>query len=607
MSRQVEVAGSAAVAAITLFLAPATVVAQPPEVPIREPGATVPAGREDFVGAVQTDEKSLGVARIHDRYGDLVRRETRRVGGEPLVEHFLYDSTGAEIGRAQQLTEDAFHSYLRRLGLGQATAAASAAESAAQRSKSELPWGSVVSEKTADGDETRIDVFGQRMKVTRISGSDGEVRIEDDWGGIRTDVHRSLPFFRENHGVRHGRGVVHVKDGLGTVAEVVVDGEGNPREVHYADNLLVRYHYRADDLQSAPSIGAALNRVWLELVDLRTGITVLDSRLVPNELRRTFRLGRVGATYVEASVDERLFATVDLAESGVYALLPLEDGEIWRRAVVGGTDLPLFRTEVDYRADLVRVTFTMPSFTVEIPRKATSEEPFRLLFPERLDLPLVDGGHVDSGVLEGVVVREKPESAFQLSANQQDESEPHDIGYMEVVNVVGQRWTIGIRRWHRPGRRQPGRQRRWAPGSQAVNRITQAALNQAKTRVERDTCRALFRADERAANPAGIAPGFWNDPSEILRAARYVVGGAFCTGDEPAYTRAFARGVQPVIHLCQPFFRTRSFPAGAGRTMSRAGVLIHEARHVTGRQHAPNDTSLSVADYNAAISGNCSA
>lgn len=568
MQKHREVADFVAVAAITLLLVPAAAAAQQANVPTQGPGAAAQVSREDVPGAIETDEQSLGVARIYDRYGDLVARESRRVDGESLVEHFLYDSTGGEIGRAQQLTEDEFRSYLRRLGLGHGTAAASAAASGAQRAESEFPWGSVVSETTADGEETRIDIFGHRMKVTRVFGSDRTVHLEDDWGGVRTEIHSELPFFRKNHGVQHGRGVVHVKDGLGTVAEVLVDGEGNPREVQYAENLLVRYHYQVHELESAPSIGVALDSVWLELVDLRSGEAVLDSRLVPSEIRSAFRLGRVGATHVESSVDEQIFVAVDVEETGVYALLPLEDGEVWRRAVVGGTDIPAFRTEVDYQADLVRVTFTMPSFTLEVPRKATSEEPFRLLFPERMQLPLVETGNVDSGEIEGVVAPEKPESLFRLSANQEDESEPHDIGYMEVVNVVGQRWTIGIRRWHRPGRRQPGRQRRWAPGSQAVHRITQTALNQAKIRVERDTCRALFHADERAANPTGTTPGFWNDPSGILRDARYVVGGEFCTGDEPAYTRAFARGDQPVIHLCGPFFQRRRFPAGGGSTMS---------------------------------------
>ena len=133
----------------------------------------------------------------------------------------------------------------------------------------------------------------------------------------------------------------------------------------------------------------------------------------------------------------------------------------------------------------------------------------------------------------------------------------------------------------------------------------QTALNEAKTRGDAATCLTLFQADERAANPTGVPPGFWNDPTAILREARYVVGGELCNGDEPAYTWAFARGEQPVIHLCQPFFQRRGFPSGGGSTMSRAGVLIHEARHATGRQHAPNDPWLSVADFNAAIASNC--
>lgn len=396
--------GSVVVAVMMLLLVSAGAAAQRAKAPTQRPGAPLEVDlRRAPRCSIGADGRPLGVARIYDRYGDLVQKETRRAGGEALVEHFLYDSTGAEIGRGQQLTEDEFRSYLGRLGLGQGTAAASAAESAAQRAESEFPWGSVVSESTADGEETRIDIFGQRMRVTRVFGNDGAVRMEDDWGGVRTDIHRNLPFYRKNHGVQHGRGVVHVKDGLGTVAEVVIDGEGNPREVRYADNLLVRYHYRVGELESAPNIGAALGRVWLELIDLRTGAALLDSRLVRSEIRRAFRLGRVGATYVEASVDEQLFVTVDVAESGVYALLPLEDGEMWRRAVVGGTDIPVFKTEVDYRADLLRVTFTMPSFTVEVPRRDTSEEPFRLLFPEGMELPLVRDDNVDAGESEGVV------------------------------------------------------------------------------------------------------------------------------------------------------------------------------------------------------------
>ncbi len=599
MSKRLGVSSSVKVATATLLLFSAAAAAQQAAAPTQRPRAEAGVEREKAHGPIE----KLGVARIYDRYGDLVRKETRRVDGEAFVEHFLYDSTGVEIGRGQQLTEDEFRSYLGRLGLGQGAAVASDAESDAQRAESQFPWGSLVSERTADGEETRVDIFGQRMKVMRSFGHGGAVRIEDDWGGVRTDIHRNLPFYRKNHGVQHGRGIVRVKDGLGTVADVVVDGEGNPREVRYADNLLVRYHYRVDELESAPSIGAAIKGVWLELIDLRTGETVLDSRLIPNAVRPSFRLGRVGATYVEASVDEQLFVAVAVAESGVYALLPLERGEMWRRAVVGGTDLPLFRTEVDYRADLVRVTFTMPSFTVEGPRRSRSGEPLRVLFPDRVELPLVKGDKVDSGESERVLTPEEP-GPIGLSASQEDGSGAYEIGYMEVIQVVGQQWRIGARTWRPEGRRQPGQRRHWAPGSQASIRIMQTTLNEAKDRVSMDACLSLFQADERVANPTGMAPGFWNDPSDILRNARYVVGGEFCTGDEPAYTRAYARDDQPVVHLCRPFFQRRRFPAVGGSTMSRAGVLIHEARHVTGRQHAPNDTSLSVADFNAAIAAN---
>lgn len=527
MSKELEAAGSVAVATMALLLVSTDVAAQQAKAPAQGAGAVAEVIREDSPGAIETDGQSLGVAQIYDRYGDLVKKETRRAGGGTLVEHFLYDSTGGEIGRGQQLTEGEFRSYLRRLGLEQGTAAASAAESTARWAESEFPWGSIASESTVDGEETRVDIFGQRMRVTRAFGNNGAVRIEDDWGGVRTDIHRNLPFYRKNHGVRHGGGVVQVKDSLGTVAEVVVDGEGNPREVRYADNLLVRYHYRVDELESAPNIGVALERVWLDLVDLRTGEVLLDSRLVPSEVRRSFRLGRVGTTHVEASVDEQLFVAVDVAESGVYALLPLEDGEMWRRAVVGGTDIPVFRTEVDYRADLVRVTFTMPSFTVEAPRTSTSEEPFRLLFPERVKLPLVKGDGVDSEESEGVLTPGQAGPAIWLSASQEDGSGAYEIGYMEVIEVVGQQWRIGTRAWHPEGRRQPGQRRAWASGSQASTRIMQTSLNEAKERVDRDTCVALFQADERVANPMGMSPGFWNNPSDILQGARYVVGGEF--------------------------------------------------------------------------------
>ncbi|MCY3972264.1 MAG: hypothetical protein OXG74_20215 [Acidobacteria bacterium] len=599
MSKELDIVGSVAIAAMTLLLVSAAAAAQPANAPTQRPGAPPEVDGEEPHGSIEADGRPLGVARIYDRYGDLVQRETGRADGKTLVEHFVYDSTGGEIGRGQQLTEEQFRSYLRRLGLGQSTAAASGAESGVQRTEREFPWGSVTSKITADGEETRVDIFGQRMRVTRVAGNDGAVRMEDDWGGVRTDVHRNLPFYRGNHGVQHGRGIVQVEDGLGTVAEVLIDGEGNPREVRYADNLLVRYHYRVDELEKAPDVVAAMASVRLELIDLRTGEALLDSRLVPNEIRPSFRLGRVGATYVMSSIDEQLFATVDVPEAGIYALLPLEDGDIWRRAVVGGTDIPVFRTEVDYRADLVRVTFAMPGFTVEAPRGSTSEESFRLLFPEGMELPLVNGDNVDAGESQSAVTPKDPGSAVWLSASQEEGSGVYDIGYMEVIQVVGQQWTIRLGTWRTRGRRQPGQRRPWAPGSQASSRIVQTALNEAKTRVDTDMCATLFRA--------GALPGFWFDPSDILLSARYIVGGEHCTGDVPAYTQAFMSGVQPVIRLCRPFFRMRRFPAGGGITMSRAGVLIHEARHVTGRQHAPNDTSLSVADYNAAIAANCPA
>lgn len=603
MSKQLDVLGSVRAAMMMLLLLPSAAAAQQATAPTQGPRAETRVDREEPNGPIET----FGVARTYDRYGELVQEETRRVDGQTFVEHFLYDSTGSEIGRGQQLTEEEFRSYVRRLGLGQSAATSSRAESNPLRAESQFPWGSLVSVHTADGEETRADIFGQRMKVTRVFGHRGAVRIEDDWGGVRTDIHRNLPFYRKNHGVQHGPGVVHVEDGLGTVADVVVDGEGDPREVRYADNLLVRYHYRVDELESAPNIGTALERVWLELIDLRTGETVLDSRLIPSAVRPFFRLGRVGATYVEASVDEQLFVAVDVAESGVYALLPLERGEMWRRAVVGGTDIPLFRTEVDYRADLLRVTFTMPSFTVEVPRRSTSAEPFLLLFPERAELPLVTGGDVDSGEFERELIPEDPGLAVGLGASQEDGSGTYEIGYVEVIQVVGRQWRIGTRTWRPRGRRQPGKPRPWAPGSQAVTRIMQTSLNEAKDRAKTDACLALFQADERTVNPRGLSPGFWNNPVDILREARYVVGGEFCTGDEPAYTQAFSRDDDPVVHLCRPFFQRRRFPAGGGRTMSRAGVLLHEARHVTGRQHAPNDTSLSVSDFNAAILTNCPA
>ena len=139
---------------------------------------------------------------------------------------------------------------------------------------------------------------------------------------------------------------------------------------------------------------------WIELIDTRTGGTILDTRLFEDAPAMPWFIVLAGGlttgdVLVRAELGGPLHAVVSAAGS-TYALLPVDGGELWRSAEVyadGWSHQDAYRARLDYTESWMRLHLGLPGdgygVVVEAPRRASSAVPARLLHPD-LPLPAID-------------------------------------------------------------------------------------------------------------------------------------------------------------------------------------------------------------------------
>ncbi len=295
------------------------------------------------------------------------------------------------MGYALDLTEEQFDSVLQRSGLAQSADPQWERTGQPNDWLESFPWGTVAHETGPTWERVSADLVGRKIGASLTKGRDGIVRFADDQGKVRNDVRGRFPGYRNNHGVDVYEGTLRSEDQVGLLAQVLADADGNPQAIRFGETLLLRFSYSAEELGNAQDLSEVLETVRAILIDRRTGETILDSRLVPaGSGWPIVNLGIGGMGDVELWADGSLFAKVEMP-SGVYALLPFEGGEVWRRVRVGGTDIELFRPQVDYTDDRLRITlYHLPTVVVEAPRSLDSEDPAELIYPLGVELPLTD-------------------------------------------------------------------------------------------------------------------------------------------------------------------------------------------------------------------------
>lgn len=183
-------------------------------------------------------------------------------------------------------------------------------------------------------------------------------------------------------------------DALGRIVEVVTNEDGYPTETRYGETLVARYHYaHVDGVLPLPDHGG-LGNFWVELIDARTGNRLVDSRALPTTgARPLFSAGGPNIRWgVIESVGDELFAVVyhDVGSGERYALLPLDEGPVWRTVQAAGTEAPELRSLVHYTDNRLRIEFRFDhtDVVVEAPRRGSSA--IRVAWPQGLTLPVVE-------------------------------------------------------------------------------------------------------------------------------------------------------------------------------------------------------------------------
>lgn len=236
----------------------------------------------------------------------------------------------------------------------------------------EAPWGEVVQ----GPGEVDISIFGQSMRVWTTHADEGGVRFEDDWGGSRLEIYRDFPIPAEDCETEppcFGSSLHIATDAVGPLVEILRNDRGYPEGIRYGEVLVERFHY-----------GSGPYREWSELIDTRTGATVLDTRLATDlDVPPTFRLTTGdGTVLAQADAGGPLSAAVT-ARSATYAFLPLDGSEIWRSlwARTGGL-VDVANQRVDYTDSTLRV-YLADHVVIEAPRRKASESNIVLKHPER--------------------------------------------------------------------------------------------------------------------------------------------------------------------------------------------------------------------------------
>ncbi|MDE2979346.1 MAG: hypothetical protein OXU63_17765 [Acidobacteriota bacterium] len=341
-----------------------------------------------------------------DEHGNVEREVTRYPDGRSVTEHRAFGrplSEGSEslpLARGRNMSREEMDGFLSRLpplpgtsgktewGLHQGRPRP--VDGAA--SDSVHPWGHHWKE-SADGiARTSFRLLHQEMQVESVRQGGNRLRISDNRGGDRHDYLTETAWLDQScHCVAFP--AVASYDALGRIVHMVTNDDGYPTEARYGETLVARYHYaHVDGVRPLPAHGD-LGDFWVELTDARTGNRLLDSRALPTTAAQPlFSAGgpNIRRGVIE-SVGDELFAVVyhSVSSGERYALLPLDEGPVWRTVQAAGTEAPELRSLVHYTNDRLRIEFRFDNtdLVVEAPRRGFSA--VKVTWPQDITLPLL--------------------------------------------------------------------------------------------------------------------------------------------------------------------------------------------------------------------------
>lgn len=348
-----------------------------------------------------------------DEDGDVERKVVRYRDGRSLTEHFAYGRPGPDgskrfFARARNIGREEMDEYLSRLPSPPATSRK--AELALFRGRplpagesplnSGHPWGHHWHEKVGDSTRTTFRLLHQEIEVEPVRLDENSWRISDSHGGMRHESFTKTSLIERGCDHCLPYEAVAAYDASGRIVHVVTSAEGYPTETWYGETLVARYHYAQIEGARPQSPSGSLGDFWVELIDARTGRRLLDSRVLPiTSSRPVFSaLGTSPWMGMIQSVGDELFAVVIVMEPpirrGLYALLPLGEGPVWRTILAAGTEVTELQSLVHYTDNRLRIEFQFDhtNLVVEAPRRGAS--PIKVTWPEYIALPYRAGEEV---------------------------------------------------------------------------------------------------------------------------------------------------------------------------------------------------------------------
>lgn len=368
-----------------------------------------------------------------DEYGNVERSVTRYADGRSLMEHFAYGRSLPDEGerfpvaQGRNMTREKMDEFLSRLPPLPGTSRKAALDLYRGRPRPAdetspdpgHPWGHHWKERGDGFARTTFRLLHQEMEVESVRL--GKKRLDEQWlritdsrGGLRHDRLTRTPHLEQDCNVRYHAGekrrqrspwscdvvplpAVASYDAVGRIVHVVTNDEGYPSETWYGETLVARYHYaHVDGVRPLPPHGG-LGYFWVELIDARTGEHLLDSRTLPTTSAKP--LFNAGGTYIKSgvieSVDDELFAVVrhDVFV-GLYALLPLGEGAVWRTVEAAGTEATELRSLVHYTDERLRIEFRFDQTDLVVEASRRGSSAVRVTWPKDITLPFRAGEDV---------------------------------------------------------------------------------------------------------------------------------------------------------------------------------------------------------------------
>ncbi len=345
-----------------------------------------------------------------DDNGDVEREVVRYQNGKTETEHLAYgrprpDGGKSFFARARNMSRKEMDEFLSRLP--PPPAVSKEAELALFRGRSRPggetspgsghPWGYHWIESDGDSTRTTFRLLHQEIEVELVRLGENRWRVSDNGGGMRHDYFTRTALLERECDHCLPFPAIASYDASGRIVHVVTNDEGYPTESWYGETLVARYHYaEIDGVRSLPPLGD-LGDFWIELIDARNGRRLLDSRALPaRSTKPVFSASgnlTVDGLGMIQSVGDELYAVVTVMEPpirrGLYALLPLGEGPVWRTILAAGTEAPELRSLVHYTDNRLRVEFRFDhtDLVVEAPRRGSS--PIRVVWPQDITLPLL--------------------------------------------------------------------------------------------------------------------------------------------------------------------------------------------------------------------------